>query len=71
MLEDPDDVVSLMDQFLDPPMKPKAKYAFSSQGSYFGYKVKGREVMDDQEAKYYNEINNVTWPSDHIHLSSV
>ena len=71
LLGDADNMFSLMDQFFDLPMEEKAKCDFSSQGSYFGYKGKGREVMDDQGTKDHNEMYNVSWPPDHKYSSSV
>ena len=66
LLREADKMFWLMDFFFDLPMEEKAKCDFSSQGSYFGYKGKGREVMDDQGTKDYNEMYNVSQPSDHL-----
>lgn len=60
LLRDADNMFWLMDFFFDLPMEEKAKCDLSSQGSYFGYKGKGREVMDDQGTKDYNEMYNVS-----------
>ena len=71
LLGNADNMFSLMDQFFDLPMDEKTKCDFSSQGSYLGYKGKGREVMDDKGIKDYDEMYNVSWPPDHIYSSSV
>ena len=71
LLGDADNMFSRMDQFFVFPMEEKAKCDFSWQGNYFGYKGKGREVMDDQGTKDHNKMYNVTWPPDNVHSSSV
>ena len=71
LLGDADNMFSPMDQFFDLPMEDNAKCDFSSQGGYFGYKGKGREVMGDQGTEDHNEIYNVSRPFDHICFSCV
>lgn len=53
----------LMEKFYELPIEEKRKYDFAAEGSYFGYKGIGDEVIDGKGTKDKNEIYNVSIPS--------
>lgn len=48
-----------MDEFFSLPVKEKEKFSFADQGSYFGYKGIGAEVINGAGQRDRNEIYNV------------
>lgn len=63
LLSRADSIFSLMNEFFKLPMEEKRRYDLSKKRSYFGYKGKGKEVMDDQGNVDHNEMYNVCQPS--------
>ena len=59
LLESSSSVFELMRDFYELPVEEKKKYDFAAEGSYFGYKGIGAEVVDGKGTRDKNEIYNV------------
>lgn len=62
LLDESSTMFDLMENFYELPVKEKLKYDFAAEGSYFGYKGLGAEVIDGKGTKDKNEIYNVLFP---------
>ncbi|KAF2679915.1 Clavaminate synthase-like protein [Lentithecium fluviatile CBS 122367] len=60
LLRGSDEMFDLMERFYDLPLEEKRKYDFAAQGSYFGYKGMGAEVIDEKGTRDKNEIYNIS-----------
>ncbi|KAL9034329.1 MAG: hypothetical protein Q9214_007093 [Letrouitia sp. 1 TL-2023] len=60
LLSHADSMFSLLDEFFKLTMEEKQQYDLSKKGSYFGYKGKGKEVMDDRGNVDHNEMYNIS-----------
>ncbi|KAF2877080.1 hypothetical protein BDV95DRAFT_625136 [Massariosphaeria phaeospora] len=60
LLDGANDMFDLMEEFYGLPVEEKLKYDFAAQGSYFGYKGIGAEVIDGKGTKDKNEIYNIS-----------
>jgi isopenicillin N synthase-like dioxygenase len=56
-----DDMFNLIERFYAIPLEEKRKYDFAAEGSYFGYKGMGAEVIDGKGTRDRNEIYNVSY----------
>ncbi|PSN70326.1 oxidoreductase [Corynespora cassiicola Philippines] len=54
------DLFDILQDFFQLPLQEKLKYDFASEGSYFGYKGMGAEVVDGAGTKDKNEIFNIS-----------
>ena len=62
LLADADQLFRVGEELFDLPLDEKAKYDFSAQKSYFGYKAQGAAVIDRQGNVDRNEFYNVRDP---------
>ncbi|KAJ4286749.1 hypothetical protein N0V90_013001 [Kalmusia sp. IMI 367209] len=60
LLEGSNTMFDLNEKFYNLPLEEKIKYDFAAQGSYFGYKGMGAEVIDGKGTKDKNEIYNIS-----------
>ena len=54
------ELFDILQEFFQLPLQEKSKYDFASEGSYFGYKGMGAEVVDGAGTRDKNEIFNVS-----------
>jgi isopenicillin N synthase-like dioxygenase len=59
LLQDADRLFEINKAFFGLPVEVKQQFDFACQGSYFGYKGMGAEVVDGKGTKDRNEIYNV------------
>ncbi|KIW00534.1 uncharacterized protein PV09_07891 [Verruconis gallopava] len=60
LLADADALFDVAEEFFALPVEEKAKYDFSDQRSYFGYKGFGVGILDDKGSRDRNEFYNVS-----------
>ncbi|GME64053.1 Oxoglutarate/iron-dependent oxygenase [Neofusicoccum parvum] len=60
LLDDADRLFGVQEEFFELPVEEKAKYDFSEQGSYFGYKGYGATVIDKNGTPDRNEFYNTS-----------
>jgi len=63
LLHGSDDMFNLIEHFYALPLDEKRRYDFAAEGSYFGYKGMGAEVIDGKGTRDRNEIYNVGYQS--------
>lgn len=69
LLDGSNTMFDLIEKFYNLPVEEKLKYDFAAEGSYFGYKGLGAEVIDGKGTRDKNEIYNV--PTPHILTSLI
>ncbi|EDU41318.1 PcbC Isopenicillin N synthase [Pyrenophora tritici-repentis] len=60
LLQDVDNLFSVMKEFCSLDVQEKTRYDFKAQGTYFGYKGYGEGIMDAKGTKDRNEFYNIS-----------
>jgi hypothetical protein len=63
LLQDADELFSVMRDFFDLDVEDKVKYDFKHKGSYFGYKGVGEGIVDGKGTRDRNEFYNAGLPN--------
>jgi hypothetical protein len=63
LLQDADELFSVMREFFDLDVEDKVKYDFKHKGSYFGYKGVGEGIVDGKGTHDRNEFYNAGLPN--------